>query len=92
MNVVPMRMSEHEQRAGLKKVPPKVTLSAIEAVLPITVRSIYRAVQRGRSPSWLSHLDPSGLPTREYWVDVRACLLHYSRRGIELRLEVVERQ
>lgn len=74
----------------MKKVPPKVLLSAIASVLPIAVRSLYRAVQRGRSPSWLSQVDPSGLPTREYWVDARACLMHYRHRGVELRLEVVE--
>lgn len=90
---VPTRSSgAHESRSGFKRVPPQVTLSAIESVLPIDVRSVYRAVQRGRRPSWLSHVNPSGMSTREYWVDVRACLMHYSRRGIELRLEVVESQ
>lgn len=79
-----------EQRTRLKKVPPRMLLSAIEWALPVSVRSLYRAVQRGRSPSWLSHVDPSGLPTREYWVDVQACLTHYRHRGVELRLEVVE--
>ena len=77
---------------AIRKVPPRVRLSAVESVLPVNVRSLYRAVLRGRRPTWLSHSSPEGLDSRAWWVDVPGMLAHYRVRGIELPLEVDQKK
>lgn len=77
---------------AVRRVPSHVRLTVVESVLPINVRSLYRAVLRGNRPPWLSHAGPGGGDSRAWWVDVAGMIAHYRVRGIELPLEVDQKK